>query len=136
MLSSTSYSITTTSRYCARNLHRSSSFLFPQRHFYTYALRIHAELDTRIFCSILHYSSGDNPPPLPHTQQLKKNISLSICKRRLSFTPQFKTLSLIHNQSFFSRSLFFSIILSPLSPSSLLCINHHHRLLPPRLAAT
>ena len=47
------------------------------------------------------------PPPLPHTQQLKKNISLSICKRRLSFTPQFKTLSLIHNQSFFHVPFFF-----------------------------
>lgn len=89
-----------------RGIFKRSSFLLPERHFYTYAFRTHAELDTCILCRILHYSSGDNPPPLPHTQQLKKNL-ISICKRRLSFTPQFKTLSLIYNQSFFHVLFFF-----------------------------
>lgn len=41
----------------------------------------------------------ETTPLSPYTIT-KKNL-ISICKRRLSFTPQFKTLSLIYNQSFF-----------------------------------
>lgn len=63
--------------------------------------------------SIILQETTPPPPTLPHTQQLKKNL-ISICKRRLSFTPQFKTLSLIYNQSFFHVLFFyhsFTIIL-------------------------
>jgi len=83
--------------------------MLPERHFYTYAFRMHAELDTRIFCRILHYSSGDNPPSphsSPYTTTKKKSY------KYLQTAPEFYPTvqnSLPHIQPiFFPRSFFLS----------------------------